>query len=478
MKKILFAASEGLPFVKTGGLADVIGSLPKELCAIGFEVSVIIPLYLKTARTQHHTLTKVGTFPVQVGSIDALATIYTRKVGEVNYYLVEHAGYFEREGYYGYPDDGERFAFFQHAVLRAIEEKLIAADVLHCHDWHTGFLPLLVKTVYLHRLPQLLTLYTIHNLAFQGNFPYLILESCIGVSKQMYFDGTLRFHEGMVSFMKAGILYADAVTTVSQTYAEEILTADFGEHMEDVLRMRRKDLYGIVNGIDVSAWDPETDTSLAKTYDVHSALRGKAANKASIQAELGLRQDPGVMLVAMVSRLTPQKGIQILTETLHEIMGWDMQLIILGTGDNWTENELRQIEFRYPHRAVFYCGYHEELAHRIYAGADMLLMPSAFEPCGISQLIAMRYGTLPLVRETGGLKDTVEPYNEFTLKGNGFTFTNFNREDFKHILKYALDTYYRSHENWIKLIKQAMKKDVSWNKSAKEYARLIEKKSR
>ncbi len=478
MKKILFVASEGLPFVKTGGLADVIGSLPKELCAIGFDVSVIIPLYLKTAHTQHHTLSKLATFPIKVGNIDAVATIYMRKVGEVNYYLVEHAGYFEREGYYGYPDDGERFAFFQHAVLRAIEEKFIEADVLHCHDWHTGFIPLLVKTVYLHRIPQPLTLYTIHNLAFQGNFPYGILESCIGVSKQMYFDGTLRFHEGLVSFMKAGILYADAVTTVSQTYAEEILTPDYGEHMEDVLRMRRKDLYGIVNGIDVTAWDPNTDTSLVKSFDQHTSLRGKAANKASIQAELGLRQDPGVLLVAMVSRLTPQKGIQLLMETMHEIMGWDMQLIILGTGDNWTENELRQIEFRYPHRAVFYCGYHEELAHRIYAGADMLMMPSAFEPCGISQLIAMRYGTLPLVRETGGLKDTVEPYNEFTTKGNGFTFTNFNREDFKHILKYAMDTYYRNHENWQKLIKQAMKKDVSWSKSAKEYARLIEKKSR
>jgi starch synthase len=478
MKKILFAASEGLPFVKTGGLADVIGSLPKELCAIGFEISVIIPLYLKTAHTQHHTLTKVATFPVNFGSIDAVATIYSRKIGEVMYYLVEHAGYFEREGYYGYPDDGERFAFFQHAVLRAIEEKLIEVDVLHCHDWHTGFIPLLVKTVYLHRIPQPLTLYTIHNLAFQGNFPYGILEACIGVSKQMYFDGTLRFHEGMVSFMKAGILYADAVTTVSQTYAEEILTPDYGEHMEDVLRMRRRDLFGIVNGIDVTAWNPDTDTALVKTYDLHTASKGKAANKASIQAELGLRQDPGVMLVAMVSRLTPQKGIQLLMETMHEIMGWDMQLIILGTGDNWTENELRQIEFRYPHRAVFYCGYHEELAHRIYAGADMLLMPSAFEPCGISQLISMRYGTLPLVRETGGLKDTVDPYNEFTSKGNGFAFTNFNREDFKHILKYALDTYYRNHENWTKLIRQAMKKDVSWSKSAKEYARLIEKKSR
>jgi starch synthase len=248
--------------------------------------------------------------------------------------------------------------------------------------------------------------------------------------------------------------------------------------MEDVLRMRKKDVYGIVNGIDMTAWDPATDTALAKEYDMHSYTRGKASNKASIQAELGLRQDPGVLLVAMVSRLTPQKGIQLLMETMHEIMGWDMQLIILGTGDNWTENELRQIEFRYPHRAVFYCGYHEELAHRIYAGADMLLMPSAFEPCGISQLIAMRYGTLPLVRETGGLKDTVEPYNEYTAKGNGFAFTNFNREDFKHILKYAMDTYYRNHENWKTLIKQAMKKDVSWSKSAHEYARLIEKKSR
>ncbi len=478
MKKILFVAAEGLPFVKTGGLADVVGSLPQQLAELDFEVSVILPLYLKTARTQHHTLTKVATYPVKAGVMDTVATLYTKKIGEVTYYLVEHAGYFERDGYYGYPDDGERFAFFQHAVLRAIEEKHIETDVLHCHDWHTGFIALLARTLYLHRIPQVLTLYTIHNLAFQGNFPFGILSSLFGISDSMYHDGTLRFHEGMISFMKAGILYSDVVTTVSDTYALEILTPDFGEHMEDVLRMRKRDLYGIVNGIDVQAWNPETDTALAKTYDLRGVEKGKAANKKAIQAELGLRQDPDVLLVAMVSRLTPQKGVQLLMDTMHEIMGWDMQLVILGTGDNWTENELRQIEYRYPHRAVFYCGYHEELAHRIYAGADLLLMPSAFEPCGISQLIAMRYGTLPLVRETGGLKDTVEPYNEFTSKGTGFTFGHFNREDFKHILKYALDTYYRNPENWKKLVKQAMRKDVSWNKSAWEYAKLIERKSR
>ena len=475
MKKILFAAAEGLPFVKTGGLADVIGSLPEQLCDEGYDVSVVMPLYLKTARTQHHTLSKLVTFPVEVGKIQSVATVYSRTVGRVTYYLIEHAGYFERDGYYGYPDDGERFAYFQHAVLRMIQEKVIVPDVLHCHDWHTGLIPLLARTLYNDPSHKLLTLFTIHNLAFQGNFPYGMLESCVGVSNSYYFDGTLRFHDG-ISFMKAGILYSDIVTTVSETYAEEILTPDFGEHMEDVLRMRKRDLYGIVNGIDTALWDPKTDKALTLNYDLRSIGKGKAANKAAIQRELGLREDPNAFVVAMVSRLTGQKGIQLILESMNEIMGWDQQMIILGTGDSAVEDDLKSIEFRFPHRAVFYCGYHEELAHRIYAGADLFLMPSAFEPCGISQLIAMHYGTLPLVRETGGLKDTVDSYNEYNGKGTGFSFGTFSGKDFRHVLRYANDTYYKKPEDYRNMVKQAMKKDVSWRKSAKEYARLIEKK--
>ena len=473
MKKMLFAASEGLPFVKTGGLADVIGSLPQAMKGEGFEVSVVMPLYLKTAKTMHSTLTKVKTFKVDVGVIHTVATIYSKVIDGVTFYLVEHAPYFERDGYYGYGDDGERFAFFSHAILRMIEEKIVEPDVLHAHDWHVGMLPLLAKTVYAKRIKTPLTLFTIHNLLFQGYFPYDILESCFGLSNDYYFDGRLRFKDG-ISTMKAGILYSDLVTTVSKTYAHEILTPEFGENMEYVLQLRQADLFGIVNGIDVDLWDPATDDHLAEKFSVKTVSRGKRANKLAIQKELGLREDPDVMLVAMVSRLTDQKGVSLLTQAMHDIMGWDIQVVVLGTGDTWAENELKAIEFRYPRRAVFYCGYNESLAHRIYAGADVLLMPSAFEPCGISQLIAMRYGTLPVVRETGGLKDTVQPYNQFTKEGTGFSFIPMNVNDFKHVLWLALETYTQRKDDFKTLRKQAMSKDVSWQKSAHEYAELID----
>jgi starch synthase len=276
--------------------------------------------------------------------------------------------------------------------------------------------------------------------------------------------------------MKAGIMYADLVTTVSETYALEILTPEFGENMEEILKLRQHDLFGIVNGIDVKDWNPASDKYLAVPYSTQSIPKGKQTNKLAIQQELGLRQDPNVMLVAMVSRLTDQKGIWLLLQSMNQIMGWDIQLIVLGTGDQHVEGQLKSIEYRFPHRAVFYCGYNESLAHKIYAGADVLLMPSLFEPCGISQLIAMHYGTLPLVRETGGLKDTVDPYNEHTKKGTGFTFGPFSVEDFKHVLWMAYEVYTFRHDDFKTMIKQAMHKDVSWDKSAKAYAKIINKR--
>jgi starch synthase len=475
MKKILFVASEGLPFVKTGGLADVIGSLPQALHREGFHTSVVMPLYLKTAKTMHASLTKVKTYPVKVGIFDTIATVYLKTIDEIDYYLIEHATYFERDGYYGYPDDGERFSFFQHAVMRMIEEKIIEPEVLHSHDWHTGLIPLLVKTLYKNRIKTPLTLFTIHNLFFQGCFPYSMLESCVGLPNSYYFDGSLRFKDG-ISVMKAGIMYADLVTTVSETYALEILTPEFGENMEEILKLRQHDLFGIVNGIDVKDWNPASDKYLAVPYSTQSISKGKQTNKLAIQQELGLRQDPNVMLVAMVSRLTDQKGIWLLLQSMNQIMGWDIQLIVLATGDQHVEGQLKSIEYRFPHRAVFYCGYNESLAHKIYAGADVLLMPSLFEPCGISQLIAMHYGTLPLVRETGGLKDTVDPYNEHTKKGTGFTFGPFSVEDFKHVLWMAYEVYTFRHDDFKTMIKQAMHKDVSWDKSAKAYAKIINKR--
>lgn len=477
MAEILFVAAEGLPFVKTGGLADVIGSLPQAMLKEDFKVSVVMPLYLKTAKTQHSTLAKVSTFPIRIGIYNTVATVYRKELDGIQYYLIEHAGYFEREGYYGYPDDGERFAFFQHAVLRMIEEKICEPDVIHSHDWHAGLISLLAKTVYKDRIKPVFTIFTIHNLFFQGVFSYPMLESCVGISNQYYFNGTLRFKEG-ISFMKAGIMFSDIVTTVSETYAKEILTPEFGEGMEYVLQLRSQDLYGIVNGIDVESWNPKLDSTLTQTFDSKTLVEGKQLNKLALQKDLGLRQDKEVMMVAMVSRLTDQKGVGLLLQSLNDIMGWDIQLVILGTGDQHIEQELRSIEFRFPRRAVYYCGYNEGLAHRIYAASDVFLMPSLFEPCGISQLIAMHYGSLPVARETGGLKDTVEPYNEFTKKGTGFTFGPMNTNDFKRVLWMALDTYTWRKDDFLTLQKQAMKKDVSWAKSAKAYAKLIRKKAK
>lgn len=477
MAKLLFVAAEGLPFVKTGGLADVIGSLPQAMAKEDFEVSVVMPLYLKTARTQHASLTRLKTYPIVIGMFHTVATVYSRKDGDVTYYLIEHAGYFEREGYYGYPDDGERFSFFHHAVLRMIEEKIVEPDVIHSHDWHTGFLSLLAKTVYKGRIKPAFTIFTIHNLYYQGVFPYGLLEPCLGLTNDWYFDGRVRFKDG-ISFMKAGIAYSDIVTTVSETYAKEILSPEFGEGMEYVLRLRESDLYGIVNGIDVDAWNPKTDESLVERFDKKTVHEGKLANKLSLQRDLGLKQDPNIMMVAMVSRLTNQKGVGLLLESLTDIMGWDIQLVILGTGDQWAEEALRAIEFRFPRRAVYYCGYNEGLAHRIYAGTDVFIMPSSFEPCGISQLIAMRYGSLPVVRETGGLKDTVQPYNEFTKEGTGFTFEPMNANDFKRVLWLALDVYTWRKEDFATLRLNAMAKDVSWTKSAKAYAKLIRKRAK
>ena len=471
---ILYVASEGLPYVKTGGLADVIGSLPQAMVEQGFEVSVVLPMYLKMAQHHRPSMEKLKTFKVQVGVIQTVATIYTQSKGDVKYYFVEHMGYFERDGYYGYPDDGERFAFFQHAVLRMIEEKVIRPTILHAHDWHTGLIPLLAKTLYQKNLPKVLSLFTIHNLYFQGNFPMDMLGACIGLPNSYYDEGQLRFKDG-ISFMKAGIAYADIVTTVSKTYAQEILSPWFGENMEYVLQLRQFDLYGIVNGIDVAQWNPKTDPHLALNYDEKSFKKGKAANKLAIQKELGLKEDKHTLVIGMVTRLTHQKGVDLLIQSLTDMMGWDVQLIILGSGDRHYEDQLKAVEFRFPRRAVFYCGYNESLAHRIYAGSDVFLMPSLFEPSGISQLISMRYGTLPIVRETGGLKDTVEPYNQYTQKGTGFMFGPFNANDMKHVVWLALDTFTTRPNDFDVMRKQAMKKDVSWQLSAREYADLIHK---
>lgn len=471
--KVLFAATEGLPYIKSGGLADVVGSLPKILKKKKVDVRVVLPLYLKMAQRDRAGFERIATVPIHCGVINTIATFYQKETDGVMFYFVEHQGYFERETLYGYGDDGERFSFYQLAVLELLKTIDFYPDVMHCHDWHTGMLPVLCKVHYANddRMNKIKFVYTIHNLAFQGNFPKEVLTDCLGLPYSLYEDGTLRFYDG-ISFMKAGILFSEKVTTVSPTYSQEILTPAFGENMQEVLKMRSCDLSGIVNGIDTDLWNPKTDQLLSANYDYKDFKEGKAVNKKALQSELGLREDPNVMLIGVVSRLTNQKGLQLVCDRIHDLMSQDVQFVVLGTGENGIENSMRMMEHRYRRRAVYYCGYNEELAHRIYAGADLFLMPSCFEPCGISQLISMRYGTLPLVRETGGLKDTVMPYNQYTQEGTGFSFYAINGDDMLNTIRYAMDTYYYSRKEFDDMIKRAMKKDVSWKNSADQYLEL------
>ncbi|MCR5230070.1 MAG: glycogen synthase GlgA [Solobacterium sp.] len=472
-RSILFAAGEGLPFIKTGGLADVIGSLPKALAKRGHDVRVVLPLYKKVIEKHYGELTRLGTIQVHSGWIDQPATYYSATVDGVVYYFIEHQGYFERDALYGYEDDGERFAFFQRAALDMIYFINWWPNIINSNDWQTGMIPLMAHACYAddQRYQAIKHVYTIHNLAFQGNFGADMLSTCLGLDYYYFDNGSIKFDTG-ISFMKAGIVYADKVTTVSPTYSNEILTQTFGERMDSVLRYRREDLWGIVNGIDTVTWDPKTDPLLAKNYDVRSWVSGKKANKLALQEELGLKVSNDVCMIGLVSRLTTQKGIYLIADRIRDIMGMDVQFVVLGTGEVNAENAFKWMESEYKGKGVFYCGYNEELAHRIYAGCDLFLMPSIYEPCGIGQLIAMHYGALPLVRETGGLKDTVHPYNQYTGEGNGFSFWAVNADDMIYTLRWAVEQYYDNRPGWKGLVKSAMTTDVSWEQSAGIYEQL------
>ena len=470
MERILMVATEGLPFIKSGGLADVIGSLPNELVKKGHEVRVVLPLYKKIAINWHDKFTYEKTYTVNVNYEEKQVNLFSYEYNGVTYYFVEHQGYFERQGLYGYEDDGERFAYFQKAVLEMLNQLDYFPDIMHCHDWHTGMIACMCKENFNHdaRYRAIKHVYTIHNLAFQGNFGPQMLDSCLGLGNYVFDNGNVRF-DGGISFMKTGIVYSDKITTVSPSYAEEIKTAQYGERLESVLRHRSADLCGVVNGIDTDMWNPNTDELIAKTYNLRNLKSGKAANKTALQEKLGLEVNEDVMLLGLVSRLTWQKGIYLIIEQLFNICNQPVQLVVLGSGEAGLEEKLAEAAAANPGKIAFYRGYNEALSHEIYAGSDLFLMPSLFEPCGISQLLAMRYGSLPLVRETGGLKDTVIPFNPETKEGTGFSFTNYNSNDMMHVLWEAINLYYNDKETWKTIVKNAMKKDVSWEISADFY---------
>jgi len=465
---VLFVVSECVPFVKSGGLADVAGALPKQLRKLGTDVRVIMPKYVTIRESDKKEMKKIAELVVKVGWRRQYCGIEMLEREGVIYYFVDNEYYFQRHLLYGHYDDGERFAYFCRAVLDALPALPFRPDIIHCHDWHTGMIPFLLREQYRKNpfYEQIRTVFTIHNLQFQGIFPREILGDLLNLSDHYFTIEHLEFY-GNVNFMKGALVAADIITTVSPTYKEEIQTEYYGERLDGLLRARRHDLIGILNGIDDERYDPKTDPFIAAPYDVQTIAR-KQANKRALQQYFGLPVRENVPIIAMVTRLTKQKGLDLVKCVFHEIVAEDVQFILLGTGDAEFEQFFRAMEATYPNKVKAYIGFHEELAHQIYAGADLFLMPSKFEPCGLSQMIALRYGTIPIVRETGGLNDTVQSYNEFTGEGNGFSFTNFNAHDMLYTIRRAL-AFYKEKQVWEKLMQEAMGGDYSWRQSALEY---------
>jgi starch synthase len=469
--KVLFAVSECVPFIKSGGLADVAGSLPKELKKLGTDVRVILPKYGMIPEKFRSEMKKVKEYTVQVGWRTQYCGIEALEYDGVTFYFVDNEYYFKRDTLYGNFDDGERFAYFNRAVLDFIAEIEFYPDVIHCHDWHTGMIPFLLRTEY-YKKPGyglIRSVFTIHNLQFQGIFPREILGELLQIDSRYFNEDQLEFY-GNANFMKAALISADHITTVSPTYKEEIQTAYYGEKLDGILRKRNEDLSGILNGIDHDLYNPESYPGLVSKFSPDS-FEDRTENKLHIQRTFGLPENQDIPLVAMITRLTTQKGLDLVRGIFHEIMATGMQLVVLGTGDREFEQFFTEMSGQYPDQCRAYIGFDENLAHQIYAGADMFLMPSKFEPCGLSQMIAMRYGSVPIVRETGGLNDTVEPYNEFNGQGNGFTFSNFNAHDMLFTIERALSVY-RDGEKWGRLAGTAMETNYSWARSALQYNAL------
>jgi starch synthase len=469
--KVLFAASEAVPFIKTGGLADVIGSLPKELTQQGLDVRVILPKYGGIPAKYRNAMTTAVTHDIYVGWRKQYIGIEVLEQDGVTFYFVDNEYYFNRPGIYGYGDEAERFAFFCKGVIETLPLLDFQPDVIHCHDWQAGMIPVLLKAHYQH-LPfysEIKTLTTVHNLKYQGVFSQSLFKELFGLSDDHYTGTALELHGG-ASFLKGGLLYSDRLTTVSQTYAEEIQTPYFGENLDSLLRHRKDQLTGIVNGIDYDVFDPMNDPHLVSTY--RDSLPKKLLNKTALQESLGLAVRDDVPMIALVTRLVQQKGLDLIQHVLTEILSLDIQLVVLGTGEYDYEEMFKQAAKKHPDKVSAQILFDEALAHQIYASSDLFLMPSQFEPCGIGQLIALRYRSVPIVRETGGLKDTVQPYNEFTGEGTGFSFSNYNAHDMLHTIRRAVFFYKNDRDAWLKIQQNMKKGDFSWKKSAQEYIGL------
>ncbi|MBQ6716875.1 MAG: glycogen synthase GlgA [Clostridia bacterium] len=473
--KILFAASECMPFVKTGGLADVIGALPKEIIKTGADIRVMIPLYRAIGQEVRERLEHVTYFYINLGWRRQYVGIEKLVNDGVTFYFIDNEQYFGRDYIYGKGgDEGERFAFFSKAVLEAISKIDFVPDILNCHDWQTGLIPVLFKAQY-QSLPlykNIKTVFTIHNLQFQGLYPIHMTEELLSLGDWAYTADNLEFY-GQASFIKGGIVFADRVTTVSPTYAEEILSPYYGERLDGLLRSRKPFLSGILNGIDTIEYDPENDALIDYNYTAET-FEVKVQNKLALQKELGLNEDASAPVIGIVSRLSSQKGLDLIERVLDGIMATGAQLVVLGMGESKYVDLFGWAQWKYAGRLAACFQMNHGLAHRIYAGCDLFLMPSMFEPCGLSQLISLRYGTLPIVRETGGLRDTVLSYNEFTGEGNGFSFFNYNAHDMLYVIERAVDIYKNKRDVFNMLAVRAMKGEYGWDQSAKKYLALYE----
>ena len=476
--EVVFVASEMAPFAKTGGLADVLGVLPQEIAKLGHRVSVFLPFYKKVKR-QDLTLTPVlQEIPVPVGSDIENASVYSCRHGKVSVFFVAHAGYFDRDELYGtplgdYPDNDQRFTFFQRAVLEALKRLKIEPDVVHSHDWQTGLVSVYLKTLYRGDpfFKKTKTVFTIHNLAYQGNFPPDSLP-LTGIAWDEFKYQRLEFY-GKVSFLKGGLVYSDVLTTVSQRYAEEIQTQEFGCGMEAVLSYRKDDLIGIINGIDPDEWDPKDDADLEANFSLRDIKKKKLCKKA-LQKENHLDLNPEAPVFGFVGRLADQKGLDILAPVVETMVREGWQLVLLGTGEEKYHQLLRDLGKHYPKHLGVNITFDAKLAKRIYAGSDFFLMPSRYEPCGLGQMISLRFGTIPVVRSTGGLADTIQEFDPNSEIGNGFVFTRYQSEDLLRAMRRAVQIY-RNEEVWSKLIKNGMSCDFSWAASARRYAELYER---
>ena len=477
--KILYVTSEAVPFCKTGGLADVAGSLPQALAQAGNEVEVILPLYQRV-RDRFGSQLKFECYDyVDLAWRHNYCGLFSMEKDGVTWYFLDNEQYFNRGTLYGQSDDGERFAFFSRAVVRMLDHFKFWPEVVHCNDWQSALVPIYLKDdgVREERYRSIKTVVTIHNIEYQGRYGDQVLQDVIGLDRSYFNEGMLAYHRD-VNLMKGAIMASNFVTTVSPTYAQELRTPFYAHGLDGVINQQSGKLEGILNGIDVDLYDPSKMEGLAANFTLKTIAKGKAACKAALQQAVGLEVNPDIPLVACVSRLVGHKGFSMVTDAIHDIMGLGtkgVQMVVLGTGDWQYEEAFRHAQGQYPGRFSAQLTYSAPLSNMIYAGADIFLMPSVSEPCGLSQMIAMRFGTIPVVRETGGLKDTVTPYNKFEGTGRGFTFGNINAGDMVWVLREAVDLYNDDKKAWKGLQKEGMTADFSWKSSAQQYLDIYQR---